>query len=260
MYQGQVDYTAKIQGTIFEPFEIEGACQSVSRILLEATTEGDLKISFFVSDVESANDACRLTQGTVVDIIDKLSFELGVPISNPQLSGATVTHEIESEKGSNSKILDVHGIDTVTFSCRVEIVQKLGLEAINNTRTFLKKKDISNFRYFPVFRSALNNDDPVVRFMMLYKILLHKFGDNQREVDQFIRVSEPGVPETPRPDKPEIMETVYTRLRNEIGHVRPSAVPEQTRNEIANWVNHLVGLVKKAIEQDIPLLIKESSC
>lgn len=260
MYQGQVDYTAKIQGIIFEPFEIEGACQSVSRILLEATTEGNLKISFFVFDVESANDACRLTQGIVVDIIDKLSFELGVPISNPQLSGATVIQEIESGKGSNSKIIDVHGIDSLTFSCRVAVVKKLSSEPINNIRAFLEEQDVSHLRFFSVFRSALNNDDPVVRFMMLYKILLHKFGDNQREVDQFIRVSEPGVPETPRPDKPEIMETVYTRLRNEIGHVRPSAVPEQTRNEIAIWVNPLVGLVKKAIEQDLHLLIKESSC
>src|SRR3972149_11402292 len=188
MLQGQVDYTAKIQGIIFEPFEIEGAHQSVSKILIEATTENNLKIKFFVSGIKSANDTCTLTEKMVIDIIDKLSFNLGVPIGNPQLSGATVTHEIESEKGSNSKILDVHGMDTLTFSCRVAVVQKLGLVAINNTRAFLKKKDISNFRYFSVFRSALNNDDPVVRFLMLYKILLHKFSDNQGKVDQFIKI------------------------------------------------------------------------
>ncbi len=49
--------------------------------------------------------------------------------------------------------------------------------------------------------------------MHLYNVLLMVLGDNQALVDQFILAEEPTVTRTPRPDKPAVMETTYSRLR-----------------------------------------------
>ncbi len=44
------------------------------------------------------------------------------------------------------------------------------------------------------------------------------------------------------------METVYTRLRNELAHTRPGVSLHNTKTEMASRVGELVALTKRAIE------------
>jgi hypothetical protein len=77
------------------------------------------------------------------------------------------------------------------------------------------------------------------------------FDDNQRKVDKFICKENPNVPQTPdpRPGKAHIMETVYTRLRNEFGHgSRPGVNLDQTKAEMATRLGDLIALTRRAIE------------
>lgn len=50
-------------------------------------------------------------------------------------------------------------------------------------------------RLHSAYRFASNQADPISRFMFLYNILLELNGDNQKQVDDFIRSEVPGVPQ-----------------------------------------------------------------
>ena len=63
----------------------------------------------------------------------------------------------------------------------------------------------------------------------------------------FIRKHKPGVSQTPHYLNAGKVETVYTRLRNEVGHVRSNKTLENTTAEIAQHVSDLADLVKIAI-------------
>jgi hypothetical protein len=76
------------------------------------------------------------------------------------------------------------------------------------------------------------------------------FNDQQKDVDAFIVKEDPLVPRTQHPLKATgIMETIYTRLRNELAHTRVGTNIEATKTQMAHRVGGLVSLVKRCIEQ-----------
>ena len=88
--------------------------------------------------------------------------------------------------------------------------------------------------------------------MHLYNILLMFFDDDQKgaqgRLDNFVRTENPGVPQTAHPKFPGVYETVYTRLRNELGHPRPRVNLDVTKAEMKTRLGELVALTKRAIE------------
>jgi hypothetical protein len=76
------------------------------------------------------------------------------------------------------------------------------------------------------------------------------FNDSQAAVDDFVRREEPSVPLTPdpRPNHRSRMETVYTRLRNELAHQRADVNLDKTKLEMGNCLGGLIALTKRAIE------------
>jgi hypothetical protein len=102
---------------------------------------------------------------------------------------------------------------------------------------------------YTAYRFAGFQNDPVARFMFFYNILLQLHNDSQKQIDDFIRKEMTNIPQSPRPDKPRLIETIYTRLRNEVGHTRTGATSEQTSKEIKENVMGLQTLVKAAISR-----------
>ena len=102
--------------------------------------------------------------------------------------------------------------------------------------------------YYSMFHAAMQAQG-VGRFLLLYLILLTHFGDQQASVEAFIRGEEPSVPTTIHPLHPTRNETVYTRLRNEVGHRRSGTSQENTRLEIEQHMQGLICLVKKMIDR-----------
>lgn len=99
-------------------------------------------------------------------------------------------------------------------------------------------------RNFGLLRSARQSGSPVEEFMHLYNVLLMLFNDRQVDVDSFIVAEDAAVPQTQHPLKaPGTMETVYTRLRNELAHQRAGVVIDQTKAEMANHLGGLIALL-----------------
>lgn len=87
--------------------------------------------------------------------------------------------------------------------------------------------------------------------MHLYNLLRMLLGDSERTVEAFIKREAPTAPRTPslnRHAKSGDEETIYTRLRNNLGHPERGANVDQTKMEMVRWVGQLVALTKRAIE------------
>ena len=117
-----------------------------------------------------------------------------------------------------------------------------------NLQAQLQRKSPAGESRFGLFRAARQSAGPVEEFMHLYNLLLMICNDDQRKVDAFVRKTEPGAPQTRSPRNPKVMETVYTRLRNELAHPRKGVDLHDTKAEMANRLGGLVSLTKQAIE------------
>lgn len=106
--------------------------------------------------------------------------------------------------------------------------------------------------YYSLFRTAMNNEDVVVKYMFLYQILSFKHQnskrlESQKMVDDYIKskftedkhmFQEWG--DTGR------KETIYTRLRNQVGHFR-GKTSQETRNVMSTKIYELIELVKMSM-------------
>jgi hypothetical protein len=116
-------------------------------------------------------------------------------------------------------------------------------------RAELEQGALSGEQFFGSYRLALQSRSPVEKFMHLYQLLLRFFGDDQPTVDDCIRSQDATVPQTPDPrlNRSHIMETVYTRLRNEFAHRRVGVDLHATKAEMEQRVEDLSSLTKHAI-------------
>lgn len=119
------------------------------------------------------------------------------------------------------------------------------LKAIKQDKDFNKDD-------YTLFRAAMNNEDVVVKYMFLYQTLLFKHMNNngyesQNSVDKFIisHFSEDKHMYQKWNDTGR-SETIYTRLRNQVGHYR-GKTPVETRSTMSIKINELVELVKISI-------------
>lgn len=85
--------------------------------------------------------------------------------------------------------------------------------------------------------------EPIGRFVALYGLLLSEAGDSQAEVDRLIAGFDQSTQHTISP-KTGRLETLYTRLRNELAHVRTTANVFSTHDEIELHLARFQWLVK----------------
>jgi len=87
--------------------------------------------------------------------------------------------------------------------------------------------------------------------MSLYNIVLSLSNDSQEDVDMLALNLDKATPTNApfRPRKSGTNETVYTRLRNQVGHVRKGTTIEGTRAEMDQWISGLIGMAKHLIDQ-----------
>lgn len=96
------------------------------------------------------------------------------------------------------------------------------------------------------FRHATACDDVVARYVLLYQLLLFTCDDLQSTVDAYILRKAPATPcsHTPRGRGHE---TIFTRLRNELAHVRVGTSHESTRRELGRCLPAFQTITREAV-------------
>jgi len=240
MTTGTINYYALSSGLELDEIEVSNAHPKVEKITIKTENSDRISIIFTLSNVYSSEEAGSIGNEIVNVLLDRLAIEFDIPIEEPHCSGMSLPSD---ESGKRHIVTGSH----VVLNDILEGDIRPGQERIENLRQKLESEAPPRNQYLSLYRFSAKQRDPLARFMFLYNVLLLLNGDLQKNVDAFIKSCDPGVPQSPRPDKPTIIETIYTRLRNEISHCRNSVVPEHTTKEIVDNVAAFQLIVKTAI-------------
>jgi hypothetical protein len=247
MATGTIEFAAPIAGLRFEPFEVSNPHPAVEKIILKAQDDERLNIEFHLINVFDFEEATAIANPILHSIANRLAFYRNVPVGEPRFTGGTLPKDAS---GSSHMVR----IDRLLMWDHAAPVLTLGKDTCQELARLLEKPYTDDHLY-SAYRFAGNQKDRVACFMFLYNILLQLCGDVQQDVDKFIRHHDPNVDESlsgePKKAAKGENETVYTRLRNEVGHWRTGTTPEQTRKEIEDNVTAFQELVRTAISRDV---------
>ncbi len=241
MATGTIEFAAPIAGLRFMPIEVSSPHPAAEKIVLKAQDDERMNIVFHLTDVFDFEEAAAIANAILPSIINRLAFYRNVPIGEPYSMGGTLPKDAS---GSSYTVRS----DRLLMWDQAVPVLTLGDDKRQELARLLEQP-YTHHHLYSAYRFAGNQKDHVARFMFLYNILLQLNSDKQQQVDYFIRSEMPSVPQSPRPDRTNMIETVYTRLRNEVGHRRPGTTPEQTHKEIQDNVVAFQELVRTAISR-----------
>lgn len=228
------EFTLKIENEYVKSIHLE----AVPR---EEDDECELIVTLYLKDSDermSVSDIWTRIEDFLELLSDYLSFEFGLPIKKIEWPGSKLFGKIQVIKHFNEE-------------------HKIKME-----------KEISDIKYEPykrLYRSAMSSDDNVARFMFLYSILFDVLEaedkNGQRTVDAFIRNECKRIDEnfvykhfedrpSEKKDKNGVSkrnETIYTWLRNQVGHTQFGSRIISVTSQIDVKVKELELIVAKAI-------------
>jgi hypothetical protein len=241
MLKGTVIFRTRIKsnGLRFPLVEFNPNVPGVDKVEIEAPNGYEIHAAVYLSSVASPNEGRELAAKVHMAALDRIAFTHDVGIENPQRI---------SEQYSPPVVVDA----TVSVGSRFVLVPGIDPTQLKDE---LERPSPPGENNYGLFRSARQSVSPVEEFMHLYHILLMLCNDDQAAVDSFIKSQDPSVRETPQPPikrprkaRPHVvMETVYTKLRNQLAHKRPGVNLDTTKSEMGTHLGGLIALTKRAI-------------
>ena len=241
MATGTLEFAAPIAGVRFEPIDVNVPHAAVEKVVLQTENDERLKITFHLIDVFTFEGAEAIAARILPSIINRLAFYRNVSVGEPYQIGGTLPKDPSDSLHTVRRDLlllwdEAIPILTLGDDMREELARQL-------------EQPYTHHDLYSLYRFASGQSDELARFMFFYNILLQLHNDIQRQVDAFILQERPDVPQSPSPRSQGRNETVYTRLRNEVGHRRAGTTPEQTRREIQENIAAFQELVRTAISR-----------
>jgi hypothetical protein len=236
-----VKYEVKVNeyvGIIFrKEFVIEPDHALISKVELLPGNEvkqepGNLLIIFHLRKVVDERIFLPEVEEYLDLILDLISFEFGLSFGNRRkLGGAFI-------------------------SATAVIIKGFTEDQISTMEDVLSKNPTSGtFKH--LYRAALSNTDHIARFMFLYSILFEvlnggaKGNKGQATIDDYIRNhTEYDDKEDKNSTKyEEVKETLFTWLRNQVGHTTTNSEISYVRSTIERRVGDFSQIVKQAISE-----------
>ncbi|ASS75784.1 hypothetical protein CIG75_12835 [Tumebacillus algifaecis] len=251
---GTVELRANCEGFSFSgPIQINVDYPTVDKASLELVVENDTEKNKYlkcVVDVCDANYslAIRRAKEVVELFVEEITLFCGhyngffigeIKVINANLNG--------------------NGESSFGFSVNVRQDAVLTDTEQNKLREALGVIDCNNV-YRRLYRAAMQCVDPVAKFMFLYSILyeivnLNTNESKQGKVDKYIRKNYRNKPSLYQKDEDKptrkkgcnFKETIYTYIRNEIGHTDDGVHINDTTRRAAENCRRLAEIVQKAI-------------
>lgn len=207
------------------------------------SNERMLKASILINNVSDPEKSLELAIKLFSNFIDKICITYSMTIEAIDIHEASrvLATPIEEGKGAMGVLL-WQGM-RITGEAHAYMNHKV-------------KKDITQYDFeelpyeIKLFGVAMRQSDPVLRYMILYNLLLTCNDDKQKKVDCALRKIEPDILMTDKPAPLKGKETRYTRLRNEIAHKREGVDINTTVKEISEVVTTFASLVKRIITDE----------
>ena len=262
MFKGLVKFQAAFSGVEFEAIEITPSYPDIVKATIASTPmpmpsspeEGTILLTVDVTGADTFHDAIHKAEEFALHVAKLLTFEFGVFHQRFRHVGDILVEEQSQPDGS---IKTIHHLsDGISTGCTAYFRAKPSIEKV---KSILEEKPRSDCLYSDLFYFALGLTDPLSKFMVLYLIVLTLCEDNQKKVDQCVLKIQLTVSTNPR-HKPlgkskkefgETPETLYTRLRNQVSHVRPETTIETTKSEMEQSLSDFIKVTKEVINQTL---------
>jgi hypothetical protein len=233
-----VKYNAKTSGLEIDEISVDSPNPKITSIVCTVTKDGEIEVSVKLKDVYCEDWPVQEIVQEVQQFIDVLSFEFNCPIHSLR----ETNYALMKKDGSDiSQVISTN----VGVWDSVSTLLKPGDESLDRLKQrYLNFRQSSSLR---LYSSAIQQKDPIARFMFLYNIILTLSDEKQVQVDSNIRSVAPDTPETKSPRNQNIQETVYTRLRNEIAHNRVGADFNTTSEEVSQFVSKLENITRQLV-------------
>jgi len=194
----------------------------------------EIKVTFYLKHLkegQSMSDVRPQVEELLMLILDYLSFEHGLQIQEVRTKG-------------------------ISLSARFGMIHHFTEEDKSKM-----EREISQVRFEPykrLYRAAMRNKDDIARFMFLYSLLYQVLGVSaQWKIDRYIRSEsckrwykeEEDMQSTRYPTDPDKKETIYTWLRNQVGHTQSNSEIKSVEGIIQVKVNELSCILKQAINE-----------
>ena len=235
MFKGTVTFQTRIKsdGVRFPLVAFNPNLPRVDKVEIEASNGYEIHATVHLTSVASPQEARELAAKVHMAALDRIAFNHSIGLEPPRRTSEQYwpPTEVDAYADASTRFGLVLGVDAAQVKAELEQISPPGEQ------------------HYGLFRSARQSLSPVEEFMHLYHILLMIYNDKQRDVDAFIISEDPAVPQTQSPhDKHGGMETVDTRLRNELAHKRAGVNLDNTKSEMVNRLGGLITLTKRAIE------------
>ncbi|MBF0591600.1 MAG: hypothetical protein HQL02_05880 [Nitrospirae bacterium] len=239
---------------VFEKFSCDVSYDKINRIEIEKSQDGNppnfnILITFYLGPVSSIDEAQTICNEKIEDVLNTLSLTLGIPFSSEGIIGCNVIPKAAkpNEMYLNAIFPAFKGGGTAYSDKKLR--EEEIKEIIDKLPCLTSYSYTNNKMVLEVFKSALNINNEIAKFMFLYLILMILHGDNkQKQVEEYIKKIEPNVELTPDPRNNDKDETVYTKIRNSITHDRKIS-PEQILQEITGKA--LVFKLQKIVQKKL---------
>lgn len=259
MYSGTVLVTSKIlnHSIRFPPFESSSSHPYVKKLQI-ASVDGQEITSTIDLDDAPAPD---VVVDSAVMAHTKAILRLGCLYRF--VVGAT-TSEVQALRSGTDPDADIWTMRGVVATASVGEVSVITDKQPADLRATLEHQSDLADVYFELFHQARTSSNEVVEFLGYYQIVSSVLNEPQQSAldDFFLKHGNPRPTVTAKPNRKaelpsRVNETVYSRLRNEIAHVRidprtKSPVKlSNTKTEISQHVSGLRRLARIAIQQVI---------
>jgi hypothetical protein len=249
-FKGEVFFKSNFSGSEFEPIEISPPFDGVSKAIIKSTYPEGVLLKVEISEADTFDGAITKARKVAEHFAKVMTFKSNVFQQEFQYVSDNLLEVMTLPDGSSQEIRwSVVGLGLGVTS---ESYMSLNEEQKNDMKESLEQINSDDLTYYDLFYSALSLTDPIAKFMVLYLIVLSTFTDDQGKVDEFIlskQSGESGVPIFPpyRPRRSGIPETIYTKLRNQVGHIRPGTTIQSTREEMEKNLGGLIRITRKII-------------
>jgi hypothetical protein len=256
MFKGSVDFVAQIKGNglTFPRFDFNPHEPGVDKVEIEGLDGDVIRSTVHLTTVQSREAGISLAKEVNTAALNRIAFCENIAIENARVERDDFS-SLEVQLGAHVLVAG-----TGRYSLTGGDVKFTVGRSPERLKAELERATPPGERNYGLFRSARQSMGPVEEFMHLYNILLMLHNDDQPKVDKFIIAEDSSVPQTQQPPKPlrgqrppkaprgQRMETVYTRLRNELAHQRVGVNLDNTKVEMAHRLSDLRMLTKRAIE------------
>lgn len=213
MNKGVISYQCSCVGIDFKNYKIE--INSPPLLGFNITADGNiLKIDVEIVDIFEESTAYDLAYESVCKLLDHICLMFLVKIG--ELHKISISLPQKDESDIRLKINNIYHMNSIGH---VRLQYTPDTKCLDSLKKQIEDRWSNSIVLIRLFRNSISQEDPVTRYLLLYNVLLFANSDKQPKLDECIVKIDSNVERSLSPinNKPE---TIYTRLRNEIGHVR----------------------------------------